>query len=57
MEVHYLTPVEYHFKYPDSGHYKEYCEEFYSSDSSSNPYGSDYYSSYSVSTLYHHVLL
>ena len=49
----YLTPVKYHFKYPDSGHYKEYCEEFYSSDSSS-ACGSR---NYSVSSLYHHVLL
>lgn len=51
MEVQYLTPFEYQFKYPDVEHYKELCggyEEFCSSDSSS-PYGSGYYSNYSVS--------
>ena len=48
--MQFLTPFEYHFKYPDGGHHKEYCEEFSSSDSSS-PCGSDYYSSYSVSIV------
>lgn len=51
MEFQYLSPVKYHFEYPpDVGHYKEYYEEFKTSDSSSTPsYYSDYYSNGHVS--------
>jgi len=56
MEYQVLSPVNYHFEYPDGGHYKEYCNEETCGSASSSPYGSSYYgsgyySSYSVSLL------